>query len=300
MTLEFHLDALSLRFFVSVSKVTGGSNGIGREICLQLAMDGCNVAVLDLDAHGAERTCCDIRQFGVTAMPYKVFFFSFVSRRFWLNLILHLSRFLNQIDVGDYNQVVAVKKLIDRDMGACDILVNNAGLMPKLSLREGQPEDIARILNVNVASHFWVGAWFAMSSRCTFSLSSLFWAQMVRVFIEDMIARRRGHIVAIASMIAFYPTSQAIAYTTTKFAVKGFMEALNQEIRDEGYAIKTSTIFPHFVNTRKEVVEYVRDMLGYSCETRIAFMLLMRFHSNAIFFFLFSLPVRLLLKRLAF
>lgn len=54
------------------SKVTGGSNGIGREICLQLAMEGCNIAVLDVDMRGAERTCCDIRQLGVTAMPYKV------------------------------------------------------------------------------------------------------------------------------------------------------------------------------------------------------------------------------------
>lgn len=53
-------------------KVTGGSNGIGREICLQLAKDGCNVAILDMDLCGAERTCHDIRQFGVTAIPYKV------------------------------------------------------------------------------------------------------------------------------------------------------------------------------------------------------------------------------------
>lgn len=52
--------------------------------------------------------------------------------------------------------MVAVKKQIDRDMGATDILVNNAGLLPKLSLREGQPEDIERIINVNVTSHFWV------------------------------------------------------------------------------------------------------------------------------------------------
>lgn len=52
--------------------------------------------------------------------------------------------------------MVAVKKLIERDMGATDILVNNAGLMPKLSLREGQPKDIDRIINVNITSHFWV------------------------------------------------------------------------------------------------------------------------------------------------
>lgn len=85
---------------------------------------------------------------------------------------------------------------------------------------------------------------------------------MVRIFIEDMIVRRRGHIVAIASMIAFYPCGRAITYTTTKCAVKGFMEALNQEIREERYNIKTLTVFPHFINTRKEVIDYVRQLLG--------------------------------------
>lgn len=58
--------------FFTCLKVTGGGNGIGREICLQLATEGCNVAVLDVDACGAERTCDDIRRLGVAAMPYKV------------------------------------------------------------------------------------------------------------------------------------------------------------------------------------------------------------------------------------
>lgn len=127
-------------------------------------------------------------------------------------------------------------------------------------------------LSMSMLSHisgYERGTWFAMNSSWIVSKFLIcVSAQMVRVFIEDMIAKRRGHIVAIASMIAFYPTSRAVAYTTTKFAVKGFMEALNQEIREERYGIKTSTIFPHFVNTRKEMIEYVRDTIGYSRETR--------------------------------
>lgn len=64
--------SIRIEFAFLYLKVTGGGNGIGREICLQLAMEGCNVAVLDVDASGAERTCDDIRRLGVTAMPYKV------------------------------------------------------------------------------------------------------------------------------------------------------------------------------------------------------------------------------------
>lgn len=85
---------------------------------------------------------------------------------------------------------------------------------------------------------------------------------MIRVFIEDMIARRKGHIVAIASMIAFYPAGGAIAYGTTKYAVKGLMESLNQEIRHEKLGIKTLTVFPHIINSRKELMDFLRNSLG--------------------------------------
>lgn len=39
---------------------------------MELAREGCNIAVLDMDLSGAERTCHDIRQLGVNAMPYEV------------------------------------------------------------------------------------------------------------------------------------------------------------------------------------------------------------------------------------
>lgn len=52
--------------------------------------------------------------------------------------------------------MVNVKGQINRDLGIVDILVNNAGLMPKASLREGQPIDVQRVLDVNVSAHFWV------------------------------------------------------------------------------------------------------------------------------------------------
>jgi NAD(P)-dependent dehydrogenase (short-subunit alcohol dehydrogenase family) len=44
--------------------ITGGASGIGRAVCLRLARDGAAVAVLDLDAAGAERTAGEIRAGG--------------------------------------------------------------------------------------------------------------------------------------------------------------------------------------------------------------------------------------------
>lgn len=41
-------------------------------------------------------------------------------------------------------------------MGDVDILINNAGLLPRVSLLQGNPEDLMRIIKVNLVSHFWV------------------------------------------------------------------------------------------------------------------------------------------------
>lgn len=52
--------------------MTGGSNGIGREICLELARNGCNIACLDLDLESAKKLCTELKEFGVKANAYQV------------------------------------------------------------------------------------------------------------------------------------------------------------------------------------------------------------------------------------
>ena len=78
-----------------------------------------------------------------------------------------------------------------------------------------------------------------------------------------MIDRRSGYIVGISSMIAFYPMSSAVSYTTSKFAVRGFMDALARESKHENWGVKTLTVFPNFTNTHKEVADYVRQKFGF-------------------------------------
>lgn len=79
-----------------------------------------------------------------------------------------------------------------------------------------------------------------------------------------MISRKCGHIVAISSMIAFWPCSRAVLYSTTKCAVKGFMDSLHREIRFENWGVRALTVFPHLTNTRQEFMDYVREKVGYS------------------------------------
>lgn len=59
---------LSLPLF----KVTGGANGLGRAICIELAKCGCHVAVADIDHSGADKTAQDLKRLGVKARAYRV------------------------------------------------------------------------------------------------------------------------------------------------------------------------------------------------------------------------------------
>lgn len=112
--------------------MTGAANGLGKEISIQLAQVGCNLAIVDLDLDGANKTANEISEkFNVRAKAFKT-------------------------DVSNYESVQLLKKEVENSLGHVDILVNNAGLLPLMSLREGSHKDIQKILDVNMASHFWV------------------------------------------------------------------------------------------------------------------------------------------------
>jgi all-trans-retinol dehydrogenase (NAD+) len=72
-----------------------------------------------------------------------------------------------------------------------------------------------------------------------------------------MIEQKRGHIVAISSYAGKMSVPIACGYCTTKFGVRGFMNALHDELcaYDQDDFIKTTCIFPFFINTRKELGE---------------------------------------------
>ncbi|XP_055535439.1 estradiol 17-beta-dehydrogenase 11-like isoform X1 [Wyeomyia smithii] len=199
--------------------VTGGANGLGREIGLELAKKGCNVAVADLDMTNGEKTAEDIRKLGVQAQCYRV-------------------------DVSDFDSVLELKRQIESTLGPVDILVNNAGVLPLMSVREGKPEDLKKVMEINLLSHFWT----------------------IRAFVEGMAARRKGHIVAIASMTSFLPIGRVCSYVASKYAVRGMMEAFNDELYFDGLQdqVFTTTAYPPFMNTRRDLIDALHkmDILG--------------------------------------
>lgn len=114
--------------------VTGAGNGIGRQLALRLAREGCNLVIVDINCTAAEKTAADARKLNVKAVAFPV-------------------------DIADFQQVKQLKVDIEREMGATvDILINNAAILPKMSLYEGTEEEIERIIRVNITSHFFVSS----------------------------------------------------------------------------------------------------------------------------------------------
>lgn len=65
------------------------------------------------------------------------------------------------------------------------------------------------------------------------------------MFIEDMIKRKCGFIVAVSSMSAYFPSLNETINRSCACSIKGFMEGLSQEIRSHKLGIKTLIVYPH-------------------------------------------------------
>jgi 3-dehydrosphinganine reductase len=70
---------------------------------------------------------------------------------------------------------------------------------------------------------------------------------VTKTFLPDMLKRGTGHIVNISSFAGFYASYGYAAYSSTKFAVRGFSDVIRAELKSRG--IKVSVVFPADVDT---------------------------------------------------
>ena len=111
---------------VRTALVTGGSRGIGRAICLELAKAGCNVAVNYAgSAAAAEETAAQCRALGVRAEVF-------------------------QADVSSAAACAALVEQVLAAFGRIDVLVNNAGVTRDNLLLRMSEEDYDRVLDTNL------------------------------------------------------------------------------------------------------------------------------------------------------
>lgn len=110
--------------------VTGGSRGIGRAICLELARQGANVAVNYAgNAQAAEETAAACRELGVQAVTIRA-------------------------DVADAAACEAMVKEVISSFGSLHILVNNAGITRDGLTLQMKEEDFDAVLDTNLKGAF--------------------------------------------------------------------------------------------------------------------------------------------------
>lgn len=83
---------------------------------------------------------------------------------------------------------------------------------------------------------------------------------MTKCYLEDMVKRKSGHIVTIASLQGIYAYPFSISYCATKFGVTGFMLALIEYLRLEKLnCIHATCILPDVIATRNDIIEIVNS-----------------------------------------
>jgi NADP-dependent 3-hydroxy acid dehydrogenase YdfG len=130
-----------------------------------------------------------------------------------------------ELDVTDRASFAAFLDGIDEQLGPTDVLINNAGIMPVGPFLEEDDLTARRILDINVH-----GVILGM-----------------KVALPRMIARRRGHIVNIASQAGKYGFPGGATYCASKAAVINLSRAVRKELRGTG--VELSVISPVAVNT---------------------------------------------------
>ncbi len=104
-----------------------------------------------------------------------------------------------------------------------DVLVANAALPASGRLESFTAEEIDRALDVNLRAP----------------------VQLARALLPGMRERGSGHLVFISSLSGKFASAGASIYNATKFGLRGFGFALNEELRGTG--VGSTTVFPGFI-----------------------------------------------------
>ncbi|HEX3691919.1 MAG TPA: SDR family oxidoreductase [Solirubrobacteraceae bacterium] len=131
------------------------------------------------------------------------------------------------LDVTERDSFAAFLDRAEEQLGPIDVLVNNAGIMQIGRFVDEDDLTAQRMVDINLH-----GVILGM-----------------KLGLERMIPRCRGHIVNISSQAGKYGSPGGATYSATKHAVVGLTEAVRGELRLMGAHIDLSYVMPFVVNT---------------------------------------------------
>jgi NAD(P)-dependent dehydrogenase (short-subunit alcohol dehydrogenase family) len=198
-------------FTGKLAVVTGGGSGMGRELVRQLAAQGCSVAACDLNADAVAAAAAVAR----TDAPPDVRVTS------------------HACDVSDEAQVLRFRDelLEGHASDHVDLVFSNAGMGGGGSFINDSRQEWERTFAVD-----WWGVYYC-----------------ARAFLPLLIASGDGVLVNTSSVNGLWaslgPGMPNTAYCTAKFAVRGFSEALIEDLRSHAPEARVAVVMPGHVGT---------------------------------------------------
>jgi NADP-dependent 3-hydroxy acid dehydrogenase YdfG len=131
------------------------------------------------------------------------------------------------LNVAEREAVVAYADAVGTHFGEVHQVYNNAGIAYNGDLEKSEFKDIERVMDVD------------------------FWGVVngTKAFLPHVIASGDGHVINISSLFGLIAVPGQNAYNAAKFAVRGFTEALRQEMLVAKHPVKVTCVHPGGIKT---------------------------------------------------
>ncbi|MFC5679622.1 SDR family NAD(P)-dependent oxidoreductase [Aeromicrobium endophyticum] len=133
----------------------------------------------------------------------------------------------DHLDVSQRELVLAYADDVAEHFGVVHLVFNNAGIAFTGSIEQMSFKDIDRVMDVDF--------WGVVSGT--------------KAFLPHLIASGDGHVVNISSIFGLFAVPKQSAYNAAKFAVRGFTEALRQEMVNDHRPVKVTCVHPGGIKT---------------------------------------------------
>jgi short-subunit dehydrogenase len=170
---------------------------------------------IELAARGADLALADRDEAGLASVAEEI---AKASRR---KVSVH------RVDVGDAGQIADFTNAAIAAHPGLNIVVNNAGVALLGQFHEIEQAEMEWLFNIN----FW-GVVHA-----------------TRAFLPHLASRNEAHIVNISSIYGIVAPAGQTAYSSAKFAVRGFSESLRHELQAAESPVRLSVVHPGGIST---------------------------------------------------
>jgi len=139
----------------------------------------------------------------------------------------------DRLDVAEREAFLLYAEQVNDHFGKVNQIYNNAGVAFYGDVEISQFKEIERVMNIDFGGV----------------------VNGTKAFLPHLIASRDGHVINVSSALGLFSLPGGAAYSSAKFTVRGFTEALHQEMALAGHPVKVTTVFPGGIKT-----PFVRNM----------------------------------------